>query len=129
MNATQKVWMPSGLTEAGRRVLMLQVSRTQKIDRQVLPFLMIRKLERLISEAQDENQDVEALLAEVPDLEYAETPRQMAEMMIEADSLSLLISRAELSSSQKPLDVQAQYQEQTLASLIEDLLHEIDSHG
>jgi hypothetical protein len=125
--------MPSGLTEAGRRVLMLQVSRTQKVDRKILPYLMISKLERLISEAEDENQDVEALLEEVPDLalaaQYETTPRQMAEAVIEADSLSLLISRAELSSSPKPLDVQAQYQEQTLASLIEDLLHEIDSHG
>jgi hypothetical protein len=119
------------LTEAGRRVLMLQVSKTQKVDREVLPYLMIDKLERLIGEAESESQDVEGLLAQVPDLaaQYAATPRQRAEVMLEADSLALLLSRAGLSSSPKPLDVQKQYQEQTLESLIEDLLHEIDSRA
>jgi hypothetical protein len=126
--------MPSGLTEAGRRVLMLQVSLTQKVDRKVLPFLMISKLERLISEAETRQVDLEAVLAEVPDLalavQSATTPRQMAEAMMEAESLAELISRAVLTkTSPKPLDIQTEYQAQTLEFLLEDLAHELENRA
>ena len=131
MNATQKVWMPAGddLTEAGRKVLMLQISKTQEVNPRVMPYLMMAKLERLILAAQEQGQDPEEILAESPELaaavSLAASPRQMAEAIAETDSLGALMRRVNYSKKMPvPIPMAKQYQDQTLQTLVADLEHE-----
>jgi len=107
-------------------VLVVPTSSTQAMSREVLETLMVLKLERLITAAQESGEPVSQILEIHPDLAMAAkleaTPRAMAEAMLWAESLSSLMSRASMTG--KPSDtkeVLSALQGQTLRSLAESL--------
>ena len=133
-SSSQIVWIPAKdeMTEAGQRVLMQKVSKTQVMTLGVLEFMMIDKIEQLIIEAEEIGVDVYQVLTLVPDLamaaQYNETPRDIATAILETDSMLSVIYRVDFS---KKTLAKAYHKEelegQDLSEWMEDLSHQVEN--